>query len=92
MPRKDLGLPIREFMYTLDQIAFLLDIDEAKLRRTMIHFNGRTVGVCDKDRMLAIDISPDDAAKPEWRVSERHLRAWMRFKGWRVYERSKIQI
>lgn len=87
----EVGLPVREFMYTLDQIAFMLELGEKKLRTDYVHFEGRSVGVCPRDRMLAVDISPDDAARPEWRVAERHLKRWMRFKGWKIYDRGYVK-
>jgi hypothetical protein len=87
----DVGLPVREFMYTLDQIAYLLNISEDSLKRSHLHFQGRSVGVCPKDRMLAVDISPDNAKKPEWRVAETHLKRWMRFKGWKIYDRGYVR-
>lgn len=88
---KDLGLPIRPFMYTLDQIAFLLEVKEEYLKNNLLFFEGRSVGVCPKDKMLAIDISPDDAPRPEWRVTEVHLKRWMRFKGWKIYDRGYVK-
>lgn len=91
MDKRDIGLPVREFMYTLDQIAFLLQIEESQLKRAYLHYESRSVGTCPKDRMLAVDISPDNAARPEWRVAERHLKRWMRYKGWKVYERGYVQ-
>lgn len=91
MASRDIGLPVREFMYTLDQIAFLLSVDEAYLKRSMIHFDNRSIGACPKDRMLAVDISPDSATKAEWRVAERHLKRWMRFKGWKIYDRGYVK-
>lgn len=91
MDKRDIGLPVREFMYTLDQIAFLLEIEEDQLKRAYLHYESRSVGPCPKDRLLAVDISPDDAPRPEWRVAERHLKRWMRYKGWKVYERGYIK-
>lgn len=90
MPQ-DVGLPIREFLYTLDQIAYLLSIEEKSLRVSYVHYEGRSVGTCPKDKLLAVDISTDSNPRPEWRVSERHLKRWMRFKGWRIYERGYLK-
>ena len=91
MDKRDIGLPVREFMYTLDQIAFLLSIDEALLKRSYLHYESRSVGHCPKDKLLAVDISPDDDPKVEWRVAERHLKRWIRYKGWKLYERGYIR-
>lgn len=88
---KQVGLPIRPFMYTIDQIAYLLEVTERHLRENLIHYEGRSVGVCPKDKLLAVDISPDSAARPDWRVAETHLKRWMRFKGWKVVDRGYVK-
>jgi hypothetical protein len=41
--------------------------------------------------MLARDISPDDAERPDWRVSEKDFVRWLRFKGFRYHERGYIK-
>lgn len=86
-----IGLPVREFFYTIDQIAYLLSMDEGYVKRTLLHFEGRTPGVCPRDKMTAYDMSSENDEKPEWRISERHLRRWMRSKGIRVYDRGYIR-
>jgi hypothetical protein len=86
-----LGLPVREFMYTIDQIAYLLSLDEDYVKRHLIFYTGRSVGVCSRDKMQAVDVSPDSASKAEWRVAERFLKRWMRFKGWKIYDRGIVQ-
>lgn len=91
MSAPNVGLPIREFMYTTDQIAFMLEISEKNLKANYLFYEGRSVGVRPRDKLLAVDISPDDAARPEWRIAERILRSWMRHKGWKIYERGYIQ-
>ena len=90
MSNKDVGLPVREFLYTLDQIAFLLEVTEDYLKKNMIFYEGRSVGVAPRDRMVARNIAPEGLS-PEWRVPERHLRRWMRFKGWKIYERGYLK-
>jgi hypothetical protein len=90
MDRRDVGLPVREFMFTIDQIAFLLDVTEPYLKQDLIHYEGRSVGACPKDKLLAVNIAPDSAPKPEWRIAERHLKRWMRFKGWKIYDRGYV--
>jgi hypothetical protein len=83
------GLPIRPFLYTLDQIANLLDIELVRLKAGWIHYRGRTIGRNTGDQMEAIDISPvGQGMKPEWRVSEQELIRWMKRKGFRVLTRS----
>ena len=91
MDKRDIGLPVREFMYTIDQIAYMMGTTEAYVKRSLLFYEGRSVGVCPKDKLLAVDISPDDATKAEWRIAERHLKRWMRYKGWKFYERGYVK-
>lgn len=91
MTQHEVGLPLRPFMYTIDQIAYLLEVGEPQVRASYLHYEGRSVGVCPKDRMLAVDISPDNATRPEWRVAEVHLKRWMRFKGWKIVDRGYVK-
>lgn len=78
-------------MYTIDQIAYLLEAKPAYVKENLLHYEGRSVGFCPKDRMVAVDISPDDAPKPEWRVAEKHLKRWMRYKGFKIYDRGLLR-
>lgn len=77
-------------MFTLDQIAFLLDLGEPYFKANYVHYEGRSVGAPGKDRMVAVNIAPE-GQKPEWRVPERHLKRWLRFKGWKFYDRGYIK-
>lgn len=88
--KRDVGLPVREFMYTVDQIAFLLSVTERYLKENLIHYSGRSLGACPRDRMEAVNIAPD-GEKPEWRIAEKHLKRWMRFKGWKIYDRGYVK-
>lgn len=86
---QNIGLPVRPFLYTLDQIATLIDISVAKLKQIYLHFAGRSVGPHRADKILTHDISPrGKGLKPEWRVSEQELVRWLRFRGFRVHERT----
>ena len=79
----DVELPFREFMFTLDQIAFLLDIDEQYMIRKYLYLPGRSTGI-QAGRMRATNIARADQP-PNWRVSETDLKFWMKSKGirWR---------
>lgn len=87
---KTVGLPIRDFMYTVDQIAFMLEVSEAYVKRSLLFYEGRSTGVCPKDLMSARNIAPAGET-PEWRVLDRMLVRWMRFKGFKVYERGYLK-
>lgn len=88
--RRKLGLPPKPFFYTVDQIASLLSLEEDYIRRSLLHYEGRSVGPCPRDKILAINIAPE-GEKPEWRVTERKLITWMRLKGVRYYERGYVK-
>ena len=80
-----IGLPIRPFLYTLDQIGTMLVLTEAQVHKD-VHFEGRAPGARPRDKMVARNIAgPNDP--PEWRVAERELLRWLRVKGFRFYER-----
>lgn len=83
--RDAIGLPIRTFLYTVDQIGVLLALEPKVVLRTYLFFEGRSTGACPKDKMKSVNIAPQ-GEKPEWRVAERELVRWMRYKGFRYYE------
>jgi hypothetical protein len=80
---QEVRLPVRPFLYTLDQIATILNILEVSLIQSgHLFFSGRTPGMQSKDEMLAVNIAlPRE--KPEWRVEERELIRWMKRKGFK---------
>lgn len=86
----DVGLPVRPFFYTIDQIAYLLQIDEKMVKLHYLHYEGRSTGICPSDRMVATNISPA-GIKPDWRILERHLIRWMKFKGYKYHERGYVK-
>jgi len=84
------NLPVRNFLYTIDQIAFLLEVEEKTVKISYLHFEGRSTGVCPRDRMSARNISPK-GVKPEWRILDIHFVRWMRLKGFKIYERGYVK-
>lgn len=80
------GLPVRPFLYTIDQLSVLLDLPEESLKRQYIYFEGRSIGIKRKDLIAARNIAPADA-RPDWRIPEKELIRWLKFKGFRYYER-----
>lgn len=86
----EVGLPPREFFYTLDQIAYLLDITEPYLKNNLIHYEGRSVGFPSRHVMVAVNMAPEGET-PEWRVAERHFKRWLRFKGYKFYDRGYLR-
>lgn len=84
-----IGLPVKPFLYTVDQVAYLLSVEESYLKTTLLFYEGRSVGVCPKDRIPARNIA-SAGEKPEWRISERALIRFMRFKGYKYHERGYV--
>lgn len=75
-----IDFPPRLFLYSLDQVAFCLDMKVETLRRSYIHFQGRTRGVAPKGLILARNIAGPQE-QPTWRVAENELVRWMKHKG-----------
>lgn len=86
------GLPPRPFLYTLDQIASLLSVEELALKTTWIYFEGRSTGMKGVRRMLARNISVDANAKPDWRVADQEFVRWMKQMGYRFYDSSYTRL
>lgn len=83
--RQEVNMPIRPFLYTLDQIAGLLSINLPYLTAHYTYFEGRSIGVMSKDLLLARNIAPR-TQPAEWRIAERELIRWLKRKGYRVYD------
>lgn len=81
-----IGLPPRIFLYSLDQIAMLLDIELKSLKSNYIYYEGRSTGVRRRDYISSRNIAPD-GEKPEWRVAEKELIRWFKHKGFKYIER-----
>ena len=85
-----LGLPPRVFLYTLDQIAFILEVDLARLKRAYVFYEGRSTGLPGRDKIPARNIAPKGET-PDWRVSEPALIHWMKLKGYKLLARGYVQ-
>lgn len=91
MPRnpETLGLPARPFLWTLDQVSVIISVPERQLIQTYMYLEGRSIGIAHRNQLLARNIAdPDD--KPDWRIAERELIRWMKFKGFRWYDRGSL--
>jgi hypothetical protein len=87
--RVSVGLPTRPFLYTLDQVAMLLAVSEKYVKLEYAHWEGRSIGVPTSDRIVFRNIAPH-GAKPEWRCSEREIIRFLRYKGYKYYERGFV--
>lgn len=79
--RSDIEMPVRIFLYRLDQVAFMLDMPEATLRAKHLYLVGRTAGRRNPHYLVARNVAPPDAVKKDWRIAENELVRWMRVKG-----------
>jgi len=83
------GLPIRPFMYTLDQVADLLGVTQARIKSEYGFFDGIHTGKPALNKLRFRNISPQEDVK-EWRVSEKELIRWLKNKGFRIIEPTKM--
>lgn len=86
-----MGLPPRVFLYTLDQIATMVSMELPALKAGHIFFDGRQVGKKPATKMRAQDISGPEATTPDWRVTEDEFIKWLKFRGFRIYDRTTIR-
>lgn len=84
------GLPVRPFLWSLDQISVIIDLDEKYLNsNAMVHYEGRSIGFASRHQLLARNIAmPED--KPVWRVAEHEFIRWLKMKGFRYYDRGTL--
>jgi len=88
--RKAVGLPVRPFLFSLEQVSVMLDLDvKTMISAGYAHLEGRSIGAARRDQFIARNIAPPDQ-KPEWRVAELELIRWLRRKGFRYYDRGAI--
>jgi len=88
MPKHFARLPKKQFLYTLDQVAFILEIKQERLH-AILWYHGRNVGIKPHDKLFCTNIMPE-GEPPEWRVPENSLKFWLRSKGVRVARRGEI--
>lgn len=84
-----MGLPFKPFLYTLDQIADLLSISLPTLKSQHLFYRSRSPGAPHPRQLEAVNLS-SDGDKPDWRVQETELIRWLRWKGFRVYDRVRM--
>lgn len=83
--QESVGLPFRPFLYTLDQIASMLDLSDMVLRG-LVFYDNRSIGAKKADQILARNIAVLGNS-PDWRVTEVELIRWMKKRRFRVYYR-----
>lgn len=88
-PAPQVGLPPRPFLYTVDQISVLVNMDERTLHVVHIYHEGRDIGTKHRHHMTARNIAAPNQ-KPDWRIAEKELIRWLRLKGFKYYDRGVI--
>lgn len=73
------GLPPQTFLYTLDQIAGMINISQHTLEATYVFFMARSLGRKRPDEMRAYNIAPEDK-QPDWRIPQQEFIRWLRLK------------
>ena len=81
-----LNLPVRTFMYTIDQMAVVMSLREITVKR-YLHYDGRTFGPRRKDMIRVVNIALDGEA-PVWRASETEFVRFLKYKGFKFGPRS----
>lgn len=76
--RSELKLPLHQFFYTFEQIAYMTGVQERTLAQNYVYYTGRDFGPV-RGRIRATNIAPD-GVKPEWRVAEENFVYWCRSK------------
>lgn len=80
------SLPIRSFMYTIDQIAHMLNANEKTIRDRYLWYTGRDHGQ-PGTKLRAINIAPlEPGVKADWRVSEEDFFLWLKQRGITFHE------
>jgi hypothetical protein len=85
------GLPLRPFLYTMDQIADILQVTLDDLLRPMnkwVHYYGINSGIPSQGKLVAHNVGPTHS--PDWRVSEDDLIRWLESRGWNVTDAKQI--
>lgn len=82
--KRQMGLPLKVFLYTLDQIATMVEVDIKTLKSNYVYYSDRSIGARQHPLLEARNIAPE-GQKPEWRVAENEFVRWLRYKGFKVY-------
>lgn len=75
-------LPVVPFLFTLDQVAGIVQMSLASLKSTYIFYLQRTTGPKRVHHFTAVNVAPDGES-PEWRISEDELKKWLHRQGFR---------
>lgn len=80
---ESVGLPPVVFLYTLDQIAAMINVPPDTFGHSYVYYDLRSTGIKSPNVMMAHNIA-DPKAAPDWRISQSEFIRWLRFKGFRL--------
>ena len=84
------GLPPVIFLFTVDQIAGMLNVEVDTVMATYLYYVGRTTGRKQTHQMDAVNIAPADHI-PDWRVPQREFLRWCTRRGIKVNQFSGMR-
>lgn len=67
-------------LYTLDQVATLINVSIDNLKAEKLWYEGRSVGRKPGWLLRAVNINAP-GQYPDWRIQEDELNRWLRYKG-----------
>jgi hypothetical protein len=87
-PLETVNLPARIFLYSHDQVAYMLDLTEPQLKRLMF-YSGRQFGSAPVNRIATHNIAPREDP-PIWRVSEPEIVRYLKKMGYRFHRSGSL--
>lgn len=87
---QEVGLPPFIFLFTVDQIAGMLNIELSTLMVQYLYYAGRSSGRKASHQMDAVNIAPEDAL-PDWRVPAREFLQWCKRRNIKVNQLSGLR-
>lgn len=83
------GLPVITFLYTLDQVASMLQKDMMEFADRYVYFHMRMTGPFMRHQIRASNIAPEGQV-PDWRIAQEEFVRWLRLHGFRVTQPRKV--
>jgi hypothetical protein len=80
--RGRIGLPPLLFLFTLEQICSMIQVDMTSLMRNHLWYTGVTPGMPMRRQMRAVNVG--EHKEPIWRVSQRDFVSWAKRQGFKV--------
>lgn len=84
------GVPPLLFLFTIDQIASMLNISEKRVRESYLFYQGRSTGIMPRHQMRAVNIAPA-SEKADWRISNREFISWAKRMGFKLYDFTQLK-